>query len=225
MKNKKEKENLATTEYSFAETQWDVEGWEKQTEKISDLAKDFEAGRGTLERYDLPRDLATLKGYGEYSDPSKWTRYILSLYQSYVGKLGYIPKPEKNRIREEYLKVAQETAPFIAGIARAVAAGCPLIVDEEGYVEVDEERMTKEAEPKFLRKIDVKRMSSYWEHIVASAQAIKSLRQFEENNSLPPSTNFVKFATEPIARQMIGGNIPLDAKTFEKSMWRNFVTR
>lgn len=224
MENKKQTPD--TTGYSFAETQWDIKGWDKMTDKISDMIMDFDSGLATLEKYDLPRDLATLKGYGEYSDPSKWTRYILSLYQSYVGKLGYVPKPEKNRIREEYLKVAQETAPFIGGLARAIAAGCPLTKDKNGCLEIDEEKMLKDAQPRYVRKIDVKRMSAYWKQVVASAQAIKSLRQFEENNGLPPTMNNISpLITDPIVRQMIGGSADLDPRTFEKVMWENFVTR
>lgn len=218
------KKNPDTTEYSFADTQWDVEGWKKEIDKVSAMKFDFMGGFSTLEKYDLPRDLDTLKGYGEYSDPSKWTRYILSLYQSYIGKIGYVPKSERYRIREEYLRVAQETAPFIKGLANAVAAGC-LLKEEDGYIEVDNDKMLEDARPRFIRKIDVKRMSSYWKNVVASANAVKALKQFEDKNGLAPTMNISMHLNDPIVRRMIDGSVELDPNLFEQVIWRNFATQ
>lgn len=219
----KAKQTATATDYTFAAEQWDVDGWDKETDRISAMGFDIMGGFGVLEKYDLPRDIDTLRNFGEYTDPAKWTRYILKLYQDYIGKLGYIPKPEKNRIRDEYLKVAQETAPFISGMARAIADGCKLASDESGYVEADKDAMLEAAKPKFIRHIDTKRMSDYWQKVVEAAHTIKALKSFEVNNALPPSMNVTMCITDHVARQMICGDIDLDPRLFEKMMWPLFV--
>lgn len=218
----KTKQTNAPEAYTFATEQWDVEGWVKEVERVSDMALDFSAGFNTLEKYDLPRDVETLKNFGEYTDPSKWRQYIMSLYGNYIGKLGYVPKPEKNRIRKEYMNVARETEAFIIGMANAVAGGCILTVDESNYIEVDEEATLEPRKKKYIRKIDTLRMSEYWRNIVAAATAVATLKHFEEYNGLTPSV-YSTTLLDPISRRMISGDEDLDPHTFETHMWRKFV--
>ena len=221
MKEKTEQTN-APEAYSFAAEQWDVEGWSKELERVSDMALDFSAGFNTLEKYDLPRDVETLKKFGEYADPTKWKLYIMSLYSNYISKLGYVPKSERNRIREEYMTVAKETESFIIGMANAIAMGCVLAVDKSGYVEVDEDATLEPRKKKYIRKIDTRRMSGYWGKIVAATTAVTTLKNFEECNGLAPSV-YSTTLLDPISRRMISGDENLDPRTFEKYMWRKFI--
>lgn len=217
----KNKNNAAP--YPFAATQWDAEGWMEASERISDMVMDVDAGLSTLEQYELPRDLDTVKNFGEYADPIKWTRYIMHHYADYLGKLGFVPKSEKRRLRAEYKKVADETAPLIAGLARAIAGGCKLRVDDSGMVEADEEAMLNEAKPRFIRRIDTERMAAYWQKVEEAARAVRKLKDFEADNALPTTVNVMVHVTDPVSRRMVLGEMELDPKEFEREEWRNFV--
>lgn len=134
-----------------------------------------------LKAEDIPTDLPTLKKI-MVSDEA-FNEWVGKAMDSYVGKLGFIPKPERKRIKEQFFEVVKKTKNERNTIAVFLSdAKYTIVQDKDGSLRYDWEEAEKGATERATKRFSNEDVE-YYGMLSKVVEALRELYKWEEDHT------------------------------------------
>lgn len=134
-----------------------------------------------LKAEDIPTDLPTLKKI-MVSDEA-FNEWVGKAMDSYVGKLGFIPKPERKRIKDQFFGVAKKTENERNTIAVFLSdAKYNIVQDKDGSLQYDWDEADKDATEKATKRFSDEDIE-YFSMLQKVVEAVKELDKWEDEHT------------------------------------------
>lgn len=151
-----------------------IEGLRVQVQGVNDALE-------RLKSEDIPTDLPTLKKI-MISDEA-FNEWVGKAMDSYVGKLGFIPKEERNRIKEQFFEVAEKTKNERNTIAVFLSdAKYPIVQGKDGSLQYDWEEVEKAATEMATKRFTDEDVE-YYSMLSKVIESLRELYKWEENHT------------------------------------------
>lgn len=162
-----------------------------------------------LESEGLPTSINTLSKI-VVSDEA-FTNWIDKAEASYIGKLGFIPKEEKKRIRETFRAMADRTRDARNTVGHFLREKkFPIIQDGDSTLHYDREEVDKILTEKYTKRF-TDEDKEYFQVLQEAKEALQRLYDWEESHSYVSmkliTQNVGKFLTEEFTKEWFQSSI------------------
>lgn len=132
----------------------------------------------TLESEGIPTDLNTLKDI--LKDEDSFKKWLFKAEESYIGKIGFLPKEEKKRIHSTFIDLFNRTGTARNSLNGFIfnRQGFEVLQDEEGHLYYNIEKAHKQLEESNRRFFSDKD-KEYFSKLQDVYVAFKELQSFE----------------------------------------------
>ena len=152
----------------------------------------------------IPTDLPTLKTILQSEESFK--NWLNNAEQSYIGKIGFLPKEEKKRIHSTFMDLFHRVDSDRCGLQGFIFnnQGYTIRQEKDGSLSVDMEEVKKSLEDKH-RKTFTEKDKEYYSVILKVHEAFKDLQAFEK------AEGYVEFSQTETFSQCIRNGITPEA--------------
>jgi hypothetical protein len=157
----------------------------------------------TLKKEDIPTQLEVLKNILKSDEAFK--DWLDKAEKSYIGKLGFIPKEERERVHQSFIDVLNRTATPRNGLQGFIynRNGYKVEQDADGKLYFDLQQIESEATEK-AKKYFTDEDKEYFSHLQDVVEAYHKLQSYEKaHDYVPFSRN-----TESFMRNLMSGFSP-----------------
>lgn len=133
----------------------------------------------------IPTDLPTLKSIVRTEEA--FEKWLNDAENSYIGKIGFLPKEEKERIHSTFLDLSRRTEPernYLQGFIFGKHSGL-IRQEKDGSLSVDMQEIRKDLEEKH-RKTFTEKDKEYYSLVLDARKAYKAIQEFERIEKYAP---------------------------------------
>lgn len=182
--------------------QQELQQLEQQEEGINKALK-------VLESEGLPTDLGTLRKIIVSNEA--FADWIGKAEASYIGKLGFIPKEEKKRIRETFRAMVERTQNARNTVGYFIREKkYPIIQDNDGTLHYDREEVDQALTKKYTKRF-TEEDKEYFQVLQEAKEAILRLYDWEKGHLYTPmkliAHDIGKFLTDEFTKEWFLRNI------------------
>lgn len=188
-----------------------VQEWLKKQElqQLEQQEEGVNKSLKVLEAEGLPTDIGTLRKI-IVSDEA-FANWIEKAEASYIGKLGFIPKEEKKRIRETFRAMVDRTQNARNTVGHFLREKkFPIIQDGDSMLHYDREEVDNVLTEKYTKRFSDED-KEYFQVILQAKESLQKLSDWEEAHLYVPinliAQNVGKFLTEEFTKGWFQENI------------------
>lgn len=188
-----------------------VQEWLKKQElqQLEQQEEGVNKSLKVLEAEGLPTSINTLSKI-VVSDEA-FANWIGKAEASYIGKLGFIPKEEKKRIRETFKAMADRTRDARNTVCHFLREKkFPIIQDRDSTLHYDREEVDKVLTEKYTKRFSDED-KEYYQVILQAKEALQRFYDWEESHSYVSmkliTQNVGKFLTEEFTKEWFQSSI------------------
>lgn len=153
----------------------------KALDRLQEIAGRFKGCVEALQEEGIPVGLNFLKKVS-VSDEA-YTQYISGEARKYLSSKGFVPKDEKQRVRENFQAVLDRTIGHIREIKEYI--GALPVKDVEGVATVTQKELDRMALEKATLYFDMDVLTEYYEKVKAIRTAMEEAKKYEGEHGLP----------------------------------------
>ena len=163
----------------------------------------------SLRAEDLPTDIGTLRKIVTSEDA--FAKWIDKAEASYIGKLGFIPKEERKRIKKTFLDLKERTASARNTVGNFLQAEkYPIIQDSDGTLHYDRAEVDRILTERFTKRF-TEEDKEYFQVLQEAKEAILRLYDWEKGHLYTPmkliAHDIGKFLTDEFTKEWFLRNI------------------
>lgn len=156
----------------------------------------------SLRAEDLPTDISTLRKI--VSSEEAFAKWIDKAEVSYIGKLGFIPKEERKRIKETFLDLKERTASARNTVGNFLQAEkYPIIQDSDGTLHYNRAEVDRILTERFTKRF-TEEDKEYFQVLQEAKEALQRLFDWEKVHLYVPlqycAQNVGKFLIEEFSK-------------------------
>lgn len=156
----------------------------------------------SLRAEDLPTDIGTLRKIVTSEDA--FAKWIDKAEASYIGKLGFIPKEERKRIKKTFLDLKERTASARNTVGNFLQAEkYPIIQDSDGTLHYDRAEVDRILTERFTKRF-TDEDKEYFQVLQEAKEVLRRLSDWEKVHLYVPlqycAQNVGKFLIEEFSK-------------------------
>lgn len=165
---------------------FDNKAYDVAVESLRDRDFDFNLGFDALVKYDMPRSKSDLDEYAKCTDTKHLRALILSWADKAIERIGFLPKWERKRIRQEFVDLYDNVARDVFPMCLALNAGVNLEECEDGYFLADCNDKEEEVKAEFMYGVDVDALREYYNLVDLTRKLIDKTDKMESARGMSP---------------------------------------
>lgn len=153
----------------------------------------------SLRAEDLPTDIGTLRKIVTSEDA--FAKWIDKAVASYIGKLGFIPKEERKRIKKTFLDLKERTASARNTVGNFLQAEkYPIIQDSDGTLHYDRAEVDRILTERFTKRF-TEEDKEYFQVLQEAREALQRLFDWEKVHLYVP----LRYCAQNVGKFLIEG--------------------